>query len=170
MLARLLAVLAASSIALAACGSSSKPSSSSTPGSGSPALTQAVKFAQCMRANGATNWPDPSSSGHSPSLNQIDPNAPTFQTAYTACRKDLPSGQAGPPVPTAAQLRFALAFARCVRKHGFPQFPDPLTTYATGFTLGRGEYFPPVNTNELQSPAFKQAAKTCGIQPFSGSP
>jgi hypothetical protein len=170
MLARLLAVLAVSSIALAACGSSSKPSRSSTPGSGSPALTQAVKFAQCMRANGATKWPDPSSSGHSPSLSQIDPNLPTFQTAYTACRMDLPSGQVGPPVPTAAQLRFALAFARCVRKHGFPQFPDPLTTYATGFTLGRGEYFPPVSTNELQSPAFTHAAKTCGVLPFSGSP
>jgi hypothetical protein len=33
-----------------------------------------------------------------------------------------------------------------------------------GFTLGKGEYFPIISTNELQSPAFMQAAKACGVQ------
>lgn len=123
-----------------------------------------------MRSNDVKNYPDPSSSGRPQSLNQIDPNSPTFKTAYEACRKYLTSGGAGPPAPSAAQLRFALAFARCVRKHGFPQFPDPLTTYGPGFTLGRGEYFPPISTNELQSSAFTQAAKACGVQLPSGAP
>jgi hypothetical protein len=59
---------------------------------------------------------------------------------------------------------FAVAHARV------PEFPDPLTTYGPGFTLGRGEYFPPISTNELQSPTFTQAAKACGVQPFSGAP
>jgi hypothetical protein len=166
----LAAALAVCSAALAACGSSSKPSSSSTPSGSGSALPQAVTFAQCMRSNGVTNWPDPSSNGRSQALNQIDPNSPTFQTAYEACRKDLTSGGPGPPAPSAAQLRFALAFARCVRKHGFPQFPDPLTTYGPGFTLGRGEYFPNIGTNELQSPAFTQAAKACGMQLPSSVP
>jgi hypothetical protein len=147
-----------------ACGSGSP----SRPSSAGTAYTQVVKFSQCMRANGVTNWPDPSSNGRTPSLNQIDPSSPAFERAYTACRKDSPSGLPGPPTPTAAQLRFALAFAHCLRKHGFPQFPDPLATYGPGFMLGRGEYFPNVSTTELESPAFTQAAKACGVQPFSG--
>jgi hypothetical protein len=51
-----------------------------------------------------------------------------------------------------------------VRKRGFPRFPDPLATYGPGFTLGRGEYFPLVSTNELQSSAFTQAANACEAQ------
>jgi hypothetical protein len=125
-----------------------------------------------MRANGVTNWPDPNSSGRTQSLNQIDPNSPAFARAYTACRKDAPSGQIGPPAPTAAQLRFAIGFAQCMRKHGLPQFPDPLTTYGPGLTLGPGEYFPFNSTTDFQtpSPALRQAAKTCGVQLPSGPP
>lgn len=151
-----------------ACGSGS----SHKPSSAGSAYTQAVKFAQCMRANGATNWPDPSSNGRPPALNQIDPNSPTFQTAYTTCRKDAPSGQPGPPAPTAAQLRAALTFARCMRSHGFPEFPDPLATYGPGLTMGKGEYFPLNSTTDFQSPspAFRHAAKACGVQVPSGSP
>jgi hypothetical protein len=170
----LLATLVVCSIALAACGSSPNPGSSSTPTASGSAQTQAVKFAQCMRSNGVTNYPDPSSSGRPQSLNQIDPNSPEFQTAYTACRKDLTSGGVGPPAPTAAQLRFALAFAQCMRKNGFPPFPDPLTTAPEqpNFSLGRGEYFPLNSTTDWQtpSPAFKQAAKDCGVQLPSGLP
>jgi hypothetical protein len=117
-----------------------------------------------MRSNGVVAYPDPSSSGHSRSLNQIDPSSPMFTTAYAACRKDLTSGSVGPPAPTAAQLRFALTYARCLRKHGFPQFPDPLTTYGPGFTLGQGMYFPDSSSYRLLSPVFQQASKACGVQ------
>jgi hypothetical protein len=155
------------SLLASACGGASPPK----PGSTGTTDTQAVKFAQCMRSNGVTNWPDPSRSGRAPSLNQIDANSPAFERAYAACRKDAPSGQpGGPAAPTAVQLRFALTFARCMRTHGFPQFPDPLTTYGPGLTLGKGEYFPLNNTTDFQtpSPAFRQAAKTCGVQLPSG--
>jgi hypothetical protein len=118
-----------------------------------------------MRSNGVPSWPDPSSgSGRSQALNKVDANSPAFQRAYTACRKDVPSGQPGPPAPTVAQLRFALTFARCLRKHGFPQFPDPLTTYGPGFTLARGEYFPDSGSYDVQSAGFGRAAKACGVQ------
>jgi hypothetical protein len=123
-----------------------------------------------MRSNGVETYSDPSSSGRPRSLNQIDLNSPMFQTAYEACRKDLKSGGVGPPAPSAAELRSALAFARCVRKHGFPQFPDPLTTYGPGFTLGRGMYFPDNGSYQLQSAAFRQGAKACGVQLPSGLP
>ncbi len=125
-----------------------------------------------MRSNGMTNYPDPTGNGRSRSLNQINPNSLTFQTAYTACRKDLTSGQVGPPAPTAAQLRFALVFARCMRTHELPQFPDPLTTYGPGLTLGKGEYFPLNSATDFQSPspAFRRAAKACGVQLPAGAP
>ena len=69
-------------------------------------------------------------------------------------------------MPSAAQLRFALAFAQCMRIHGFPQFPDPLTTTPDqpNLTLGPGIYFPINSTTDFQSPSpvFRQAAKACG--------
>ena len=167
---RLVASLAVCSIPLAACGSPPKPSNSPTSSGPGSALRQAVKFAECMRSNGELNYADPSSSGHTRLLNQIDPNSATFRTAYAACRKDLTSGAVGPPAPSVAQLRFALTFARCVRKHGFPQFPDPLTTYGPGFTLGQGMYFPDNSTYHVQAPVFVHAAKACGVQLPSGGP
>jgi hypothetical protein len=123
-----------------------------------------------MRSNGVRAYPDPSGGGRPQLLAHIDANSETFQTAFAACRTDLTSGGIGPPPPTAAQLRFALAFARCLRTHGFQQFPDPLTTYGPGFTLGRGMYFPDNSSYQLQSPAFIQAAKACGVQLPSSLP
>lgn len=153
----LAAALAAGAITLAACASSSKPSGSGSPG------TQALTYAECMRANGVPNFPDPGSNGALP-----NPALPAFQTALKACAKLQPVGMhlGGPPEPSAAELRSALAFARCMRAHGFSHFPDPLTTVldVATLTLGPGEYFPDPGPTEVQSPAFRQAAKACGVQ------
>jgi hypothetical protein len=49
----------------------------------------ALKVARCLRANGFPNFPDPTVSGRTTSENLsgagIDPNAPRFQAAETAC-------------------------------------------------------------------------------------
>jgi len=172
----MVAALGVIAVSLTACGGS--PSNgvaglgSTTTTSASSAaqtpLAAALKYANCMRSNGVTNYPDPSISGRPRSLNQIDPNSPAFLRAYTACRKDAPKGGIGPPAPTVAQLRFALAFAQCMHKHGFPQFPEPLATAPdpdqTEFTLGQGMYFPTHGSIGVGSPAFTQAAKACGVQ------
>jgi hypothetical protein len=155
--ARVLSALAASAIALAGCDSASEPSSAAS------ADTQAVKYADCMRASGVPNFPDPGSNDALP-----NPASPAFKAAKEACAKLQPPGLhlSGPPEPSAAELRVALAFARCMRKHGFSHFPDPLTTLSdvTTLTLGSGEYFPDPGPTEVQSPAFRQAAKACGVQ------
>jgi len=119
-----------------------------------------------MRSNGVTNYPDPTTSGRPQSLSQINPNSSTFQTAYKACQKYASNGVGAPPEPSPAELRVALAFAQCVRKHGFPQFPDPLTTVSlqATFTLGWGMYFLINGTYHVMSPAFMRAAKACGVQ------
>jgi hypothetical protein len=159
--APLLAALAVCAIAVGACDSFSKPNS---PGSSD---TQAVKYADCMRTNGTPNFPDPGSNGQLP-----NPSLPAFRAAEKACAKLQPVGLhlGGPAAPTAAELRAALAFTRCMRAHGLSHFPDPLTTYGPGLTLGRGEYFPPTSSTEVQSPAFRQAAKRCGLQVPTGPP
>jgi hypothetical protein len=161
-------------VLLAACGGSpssgvANVGSTGTTSAGSgpqTAVAGAVRFASCMRSNGVTDYPDPANSGRPQSLNGIDSNSPTFQTAFEACRKYASNGVGAPPEPSPAELRVGLAFARCVRMHGFPQFPDPLTTVSlqATFTLGRGMYFLINGTYHVMSPAFMHAAKACGVQ------
>jgi hypothetical protein len=92
------------------------------------------------------------------------------QDGVRGLSKGLDERRSRPSPPSVAQLRFALTFARCVRRHGFPQFPDPLTTYGPGFTLGQGMYFPDNSTYHVQAPVFVHAAKACGVQLPSGGP
>jgi hypothetical protein len=180
-----LAVLVVVAVLLAACGgspskgvaslgSTTTTSATTSPGSAAQApVAGALRFANCMRSNGVTNYADPSSSGRPQSLKEVNGGSQRFLRAYQACRKYAPIGEGGgPPPPTAAQLRLALAFAQCMRKHGFPQWPGPLATYGPGLTLGRGMYFPLNSTTDFQSPspALRQAAKTCGVQLPTGPP
>jgi hypothetical protein len=78
----------------------------------------------------------------------------------------VPPGVHAPPEPSAAELRAALGFTRCMRADGLSQFPDPLTAVSVlpSLTLGPGEYFPVTGPTETRAPAFRQAAKACGLQ------
>jgi hypothetical protein len=122
-----------------------------------------------MRLNGEPKFPDPGSNGALP-----NPALPAFRVAEKACANLQPVGLHlhGPPMPSAAELRAALAFTRCMRAHRISNFPDPLTTlpFVTSLTLGPGEYFPLSSPTEAQSPAFRQAAKACGLQLPTGPP
>jgi hypothetical protein len=121
----------AAAAGIAACGSSS-PSSSSAGRRLTYAQAQqdAVNFAGCMRSHGVPNFPDPTSPHEfKASMSPSSPLArsPAFRSATTACQHLLPGG--GPPTQSAAhsegQIAALLAFARCLRTHGFPNFPDP---------------------------------------------
>ncbi len=86
-----------------------------------------VAFASCMRTNGVTSYPDPTSSGLvKESLQRLGVSSSRFQAAQSACRHLLPNGGAGPS-PAQVQLVRTLSvnFAGCVRSHGVPNFPDP---------------------------------------------
>jgi hypothetical protein len=147
--------------ALTACGSSGK----SSQGSGSD---PGVKLAECMRAHGVPNFHDPSAGGGIQIPNGVNPSSPAFQSAQRACRKLLPGG-APPRAPAPESVKLAmLKLAQCIRKHGFPTFPDPMSTPpapGTGFGLafGRPGAFIAVPQGMLQSPAFNQAAAKCGF-------
>lgn len=130
---QLLAAAIAVGAVLAGCGSNS-PSSSSSGGHPSQAQIQqdqqdAVRFVQCLRSHGVTNVPDPTPTSGRAFKSAIsgDEQSPAFQSAYAACHHLLPGG--GPSSQSAAQTQAntaaLLAFARCLRSHGFPNFPDP---------------------------------------------
>jgi hypothetical protein len=146
---------------IAGCGSSS----SSSPSSGhhltyAQAQQAAVNFSHCMRSHGVPSFPDPTSPrDFKDSMSPGSPatRSPAFRSAAGACQHLLPGG--GPHQSAAdhsqAQVAAGLAFARCIRSHGFPSFPDPTSggelTYQMLAAAG-------IN---LHQPAVLQAAYGC---------
>jgi hypothetical protein len=112
---------------------------------------QPLAFSHCMRSNGVANFPDPSSSGVWPkSQVELAAGNSRFQAATDACGHLLPNGGPGvsPSSAVVLQIQIDMArFARCMRSHGVPNWPDP--------TLDRGRaIFDPeavgVDTNSPQ--------------------
>jgi hypothetical protein len=130
---------------ISACGSSA-PAASGGGGNNTAANAQkAVKFAECMRSNGVSEFPDPGASGKFTidgvvNGSSLDPSAPAFKQAISACKDLEPAGFMGgkrsPP-----QMEAALKFAQCMRENGVKDFPDP----ANGQPL--------VDTNRIPSAA-----------------
>jgi hypothetical protein len=125
---------AACSLLIAACSSSttSTPAASGQ-GSSQPNTAQlaqdAAAFTDCMRAHGVAGLVDPGPAGLKGELAPGTQRSPAFVAALPACSHLLPQG--GPSDSTDhshAKMAAALAFARCIRSHGFPSFPDPTTT------------------------------------------
>jgi hypothetical protein len=142
---------------ISACGSKAP----ATTGAGSSSinntatnLEQAVKFSQCMRANGVSGFPDPDASGQLTidgvvNGSSLNPNTPAFQQALSACKDLEPPGFMGTE-RTAQQQEAALKFAQCMRANGVPDFPDPTPDG------------PVINVNGAHSiPGFEAAQEKC---------
>lgn len=130
--ALLLLATAGVTVAVAACGSSGTSSGGSASHPTSAQLQHdAVRFADCMRSSGVSGFPDPTSPHElkfslSPSSG-ANASSPAFHSAEAGCRHLLPGGGPhGESAPVRQTHTVALlAFARCLRGHGFPSFPDP---------------------------------------------
>jgi hypothetical protein len=117
-----IAGVAGLSLLASACGGSpgASPGSSHAPGPG-----DGLAFSACMRSHGVPNFPDPGSDGSVPKPSKHDLNSPGSLAAFRACRSLASSGGSPPPPGQEAQLqRQVLAFAKCMRSHGVPEFPD----------------------------------------------
>jgi hypothetical protein len=115
--------------------STSGPPSPGGPTTSEPLASQMLAFSHCMRSHGVANFPDPDSSGvWSKSQVELAAGNRRFQTATHACGYLLPDGGPGVPPSTAVvQQEWSefRSFARCMRRHGFPNWPDPQPRSAT---------------------------------------
>lgn len=92
------------------------------------------------------------------------PSNPTTTSSQNAQSGSQGGGQQGGGQSAASQ---AYAYARCMRTHGVPNFPDPHVSVGPGHAaVGFA-----VNPSETGSPKFKSADKACsGILPAPPSP
>ena len=173
------------------CGSTKSPSvasvgmttTSSRAATGSglpPSRTQlqqdALKYSECMRANGVPTFPDPQPGGgfvfHAGS--GVDPSSPAFEAAHAKCQRliPIPGGLAPGSTshPSAQWLARMEKDAECMRRRGVPSFPDPRTAVpsnpfppgtAGGISNIEGAIFIFPETLDMQSPAFVHAAAVC---------
>jgi hypothetical protein len=110
-----------------------------------------------MRAHGLPNFPDPNANGQEPSSEKtVITSNPRFPAAYGACRYIIRSDQAA---LQQADQREYVSFAGCMRTHGVPDFPDPVTQ-SNGdpiFNLSPAGI-------DVQAPQVRSAAATCQAQ------
>jgi hypothetical protein len=129
-----LATLAMLAVIVAGCGNGSAGTGSggnSTAASHNSTATRekAVKFAECMRANGVSAFPDPNASGELTidavaNGSSLDTSTAAFKQATSACKDLEPPGFTGGKV-TPQQRTARLEFAQCMRDNGVKDFPDP---------------------------------------------
>jgi hypothetical protein len=124
----------------------------------------ALKFSQCMRANGETNFPDPNASGviQGSSSRGLDPNSPQFQRAQSKCQKYMGKGPALSAGQKAQALAQLLKYSECMRAHGASDFPDPTTA---GGGVGLHLKVSPGSDLDPNSPIFQRAQRDCSSLP-----
>ena len=127
---RPLAALVTVALIGAGCGSSASSgsgTSSTAAGSradkGLSAQEKAVKFAECLRANGVPHFPDPDAKGDTNF--GVDVSRDVWLKAVDACKALKPPGALSSK-RTPKQQSATLRFAQCVRDHGVKDFPDPV--------------------------------------------
>jgi hypothetical protein len=126
------AIIAAATLALLAAACSDSPSSTasgrSTTASRS-AKSKALAYAECVRSHGVPDFPDPDSSGgfDKTTLGQLAAGNSQYQTATRGCAHLLPSGGGSTDAEAVVRQEWhgMLNFARCMRSHGEPNWPDP---------------------------------------------
>ena len=149
-----------------ACSSSSSPSHASGQASGQASSSGgALAFSACMRSHGVPNFPDPTANGLEIPAN-INARSPAFKASQQACRQFLPN-KGEPPATDPHDRAAALAFAVCMRAHGFSGFPDPALTppRAAMVLVLRGMVFAFSTPIDPKAPAFRQAATACRLPP-----
>ena len=83
----------------------------------------ALAWAQCIRDNDYTDFPDPDAEGGFQFLIDRD-KGELFRTATEACRDLAPEGMRDDGV-TPEQLDVLIKTSQCIRENGVPNFPDP---------------------------------------------
>lgn len=152
---------AACSLLLAACGSgSTQPTGASGQHPDNANLAQAQReilaFTSCMHAHGVAGLANPAPSDLKAELAPSTPHPPAFEAALPACAHLLPFGTTQDTERhSQAQIAAFMAFARCIRSHGFPRFPDPSTSGQLTHEMVAGAGI------DVHQPAVLQAGDAC---------
>lgn len=114
---------------ISGCGSSAPAETGSGNNNTAANAQKGVKFAECMRRNGVSQFPDPGVSGKLTidavaNGSSLDPSTPAFSRAISACKDLEPAGFMGSK-RSVEQQQAALKFAQCIRENGVKDFPDP---------------------------------------------
>ena len=157
------AVVVAVALVASGCGGGSSGDAAAA----TDADEKALKWAECMRKNGA-DVPDPTVDENGRltidggGQQHEQQRSPAYAKAMAACQ-DLfdairPPGASKMSAEARERfLRGALRYARCMRKHGIA-IPDPsLTREQVAVSLPNGV--------DPSSPAFKKATAACGALP-----
>ena len=115
----------------AACGGAPTGASSVQGGSSSDSThAKTLAFSRCMRGHGVANFPDPDSTGALPKrrVEQLADSSPRFVPAHRTCERLLPNSGQPTPVQVLQAWNDMRKFARCMRSHGAPSWPDPTVT------------------------------------------
>lgn len=121
---------------VASLGPTTAATTTTTTGGGSsggppkPNTAALVRFQHCMQAHGVPVSIQAGGRGISIRVGgpgSAGPGASQMQKAQQACQKLLPGGgpKAATPAQQAEQRQNLLKLAQCMRKHGYPNFPDP---------------------------------------------
>lgn len=164
--AGLLAVMAGAALLTVACGGNSASTgsggSSQSAGAAPSASSNAVAFSQCMRSHGIPNYPDPSAVSGDVDSSQLGVSDTVYESARTACRQLYPQPHANAGLTTAQEQQVEgqlLIFAKCMRSHGLPAFPDP--NPASTIWGGSGQLFNVPSSIDHNSSQFTSAANSC---------
>jgi hypothetical protein len=117
-------------VGLIGVGCSDAPDENGSAANTNADYENAMKFAECMRDNGVSEFPDPDASGGltiDGVLNgsSLDPSAPAWKAAIRACKDLQPPGFTGDEEVSAEEQETRLEFAQCIRENGVKDFPDP---------------------------------------------
>jgi hypothetical protein len=128
---RPLAALAMVALIAVGCSNGSVGNGSTGTGSNKNATNRdkAMKFAECMRDNGVSAFPDPDASGELTidgiaNRSSLAPSTAAFKNAMSACKDLEPPGFMGRK-RSAQEQGNALKFAQCMRDNDIKDFPDP---------------------------------------------
>ena len=162
MTSKPLAALALVALISTGCGSDA-PSGAATSKRTATSDTQptgqakAVKFAECIRAHGVADFPDPSPKGDFEYGVSVSPAV--WDKAVNACKALQPPGTlSGKRTPK--QQSTALRFAQCMRDHGVKDFPDP----ANGEPLVDTTKIPSLGDRSPRTdPVFAPAMDKCRV-------
>jgi hypothetical protein len=118
---------ASSTGSASSASSSGTASSTGTASSGADkkltARDKAVKFAECIRAHGVSDFPDPNAKNDFEYGVSVTPAV--WKQATTACKDLQPPGTLSAK-RTPKQQSASLRFAQCIRDNGVKDFPDPV--------------------------------------------